>query len=113
MIGQYLFFLPLGYIALFLVYTAIITAMPKSKKIIFCTLCASYFTLLIIGIFLQFSIIILALLLGMTITGIAYKTNEYLVSKGYEGGMQHFALQLGMTIFGLVALYLLMKGGYT
>lgn len=103
---KYLYILPIIYFTLFILFTFIKTLFPSSKKIIFCSVCASYFTALIIGFIIPYPPIILAFALGMTITGISYKFLEYLENKNKNFIMDFFIIQTILMFIGLIIIYL-------
>ena len=103
-LNQYFLILLPSYIILYFFYS-FIKVFFKDKfidKLIFCPMCASFFTILIIGFILDFHPLIQAFLLGMTTTGIAFKTNEYLKYKGKSYFAQHFILQFILALIGLI-----------
>ena len=109
---EYLWLLPLSYIALFILYTLIKAINKQTDKLIFCTTCAAYFALLIIGFFLSFPAIIWAFMLGMSISGISEKLDEIITKRKKEFFAQFFILHLVMTIVGLAILIIRYSGGY-
>lgn len=116
-INNYLIILPLIYIITFFLFTFLKLIFPNfmhKNNPFFCTVCGAYFSTLIIGFILKFDPIILSFMLGMSMTGIAKKSDEYLFfikKKNYFA--QFFILQLIVTIIGLavVIFYLNNMGG--
>jgi len=109
-IVNYIFILFVSYIVLFIFFSFLKAISKKMDKLIFCSVCFSWATMLIIGLFLGFNLIILAFLLGMSITGLVYKIDEYLNYKNKTFIFQHFVIQLIFTIIGLLIISQL-KGG--
>ncbi len=101
---EYLWILPLGYISFFVIYTLVKSINSFTDRLVFCTTCAAYFTLLVIGLILSFPAIIWAFMLGIYISGIAHTFDEKLEEKKEEFFAQFFILHLLFTIIGLAIL---------
>lgn len=106
-LSVYLWFLPLIYLGLYIFFTFLKSINEKLDEIIFCSVCASFFTALIIGIFLKFNILILALMLGMTLTGISHELVDYLEMKNKRFIMRDFLIQLLLFLAGFGMLILI------
>ena len=106
---EYLGILPLSYFLIFIGYSLIKSMSKIARKIIFCTVCVTWATLLILGFILKFPPIILAFMLGMSITGIYYKFDEYLVKRKIDFPLQQFLIQLIFTILGLMIVVFYLK----
>ena len=106
---EWILIVPAMYIAFFFIYTIIILIYPKSKKLIFCSVCASWFTVLIISILLSFPTTIVAFMIGMTVTGIAYWLDELFIVKKKEFILQQLVFQLLFTILGMIIILQLTK----
>ncbi len=100
---MYLWLLPLLYLGAFMVLTVLRLASDRLDKIIFCTTCFSFFAILIIGFIMKFDPIILAFMVGMTVTGASIKLKKVFGSE--------FVSQLIITIFGLLFIVFALKGG--
>ena|SRR3990167_3941867 len=98
MIESYLYILPIGYISLFLFFTFLKTINDKLDKLIFCSVCFSFFTMLIVSMFF-FPPIITAFHLGLSATGIAYSLKDKYQDKWYG---HLFLLELVLAIIGLI-----------
>ena len=102
----YLLILPILYIIFFVVFTILKKIFPNfmnKENPFFCTVCASFFSVLILGFLTGFPSIILAFLLGMTTTGISVKSDQYLFfikKKDYPA--QFFIIQLILTMISLL-----------
>lgn len=95
-----IFYLILGYVALFFFYAILKSLDDFLDKLIFCIVCATFFTMLIAGfIILKLDFTILSFMMGMSATGISYMISDKLKNKWY-GNL--FIVQLLMTIIGLI-----------
>ena len=116
MLENYLIILPVGYILFFIFWSYIKYSLYESNndlhKIIFCPMCAAYLSLLIVGFFIGFPSILLSMMVGMSITGTAFKLNFYLEERGKSFFAQHFLLQLFWTMVGLILLILVINKFY-
>ena len=71
-------------------------------RLIFCSVCFSWGAVLLIAILLKFiPEIIIAFMLGMTVTGISYRLEEFLKAKKRKFIMRFFLIQLTLTLLGL------------
>lgn len=98
---NYFWILPLVYLGFYLFFTFLKASNNYLDKLIFCSVCFSFFSALILGIFLKFNIIILALMMGMSVSGITYKIKEVLEEKNKTFISYHFVIQLCLTLIGL------------
>ncbi len=96
---NYLIWLPTAYITAFLMLTVIKNLHSSTEKLIFCTTCISYFTVMILAFFLAFDPVILSYMIGMSVTGIAIKLKDKVRNE--------FASQLLFTMIGLTLLTLI------
>ena len=97
-----IFSILLIYVGLFLVFT-VIKAFFKGtfmEKILFCTVCAAWITHLILGFILNYPLPILTLMMGMTITGMAYFFWDIFYKKERYISF-FFVFMLILTIIGL------------
>jgi len=99
---QYLWILPLAYTVLFLFYTFLKVVDERLDKVIFCSVCAAWFTFLIVGFLLSFEAIVLMFMLGMTATGIAKYGSDYGKDKNIMFLNNFFLMQLTTTFIGLL-----------
>ena len=104
MIKDYFLFVIALYLIVFSFYTFITTLIPKSKKIIFCGVCFTWFSVLILSLFFNFGLVSWAFMLGMSVTGLSELIREY--------KPQLFAVsQFMFTILGLLILMFLESKG--
>ena len=106
MIEKYIILMLTGYLIFYPTYNIIRFYFPFTEKLIFCSMCSSFFSVLILSIIFKFPSILIAFMLGMSVTGIAFKTNQALERRNERYIMQHFLLQLAMTIIGLTIIFL-------
>lgn len=99
---EYLSLLPILYFSAFVFWTIIKSINPLFNKLVFCTTCASFFSVMILSFFLKFDTKILIFMIGMTVTGITYWLDEIIE----EFPAKRFLLQLLLTE---IALFLVIK----
>jgi len=97
---NYLLLLPILYAVFFVTYALVRTLIPKSRRILFCLVCTSWFSVFIISIF-YFPFVITVFLMGMSFTGISYRLIDYLKNKDKNFVLDFFIIQLLLTILGL------------
>lgn len=99
---KYLWELPIVYIGLFLFFVFVKTLFNKSiiDKILFCNVCASWFTYMIYGFFL-YPLIISAFQIGLSMTGISMYLKEEKDKRKIEMPFDFFILQLMVTLIGI------------
>lgn len=88
----------LMYVGFFLFYTFLKTISKKLDKIIFCSVCATFFSVMVISFILKADLIISFFLLGMSITGLVYKIEEELIKRKKKIIGSHFIIQLILTL---------------
>ena len=99
------FFLIVGlYIIFFAFYTAWITFIPKTKKLIFCSICFAWASVLIFSLLFDFGLVYFAFAIGMSVTGISYKLKEKYPD-------YFWLFQFGLTTLGLIILMFLESKG--
>jgi hypothetical protein len=99
--------IPLIYTGLFLIFTFLKTVSKSLDKIIFCTVCAAWFTGLLILIVSGFNVVLVSFAIGMSVTGIAYFLRDFNIKY-----FNHFLiLQLLFTLIGEAVIFMLLKGG--
>ena len=108
---SYLWILPLLYVLLYIGWSAIKSINPLTNKLIFCPVCATFFSVLLLGFILDINHLILSFLLGLTMTGIAMKIHQTLKDKDKKYFAQLFFLELFFTFIGLlIVIFYLSKG---
>lgn len=103
----YIVSIPIIYIGLFLLFSALKGTTNLGERIIFCSVCFAWATHLILAFVFNYPNEILAYMFGLTITGLAYKIHENIkVSKDSKEIKRlltnFFFLQLILTIIGLI-----------
>ncbi len=101
-ITSYLYILPLGYLGLFIIFTFLKTISITLDRWIFCTVCFTWATHLVIGFIFLYPAVILTFMLGMTISGIAIKSEIFLQDREKTFPASFFIIQLILTILGLI-----------
>lgn len=112
---EYLWQMPLIY---FVLYIAFVVAKSSGMikiggvdifdKIIFCPVCATWFSYMVYGFFV-YPIIISSLQIGLSMTGLSMYFNEELGKKQKRFPFDFFTLQIGFTIIGLILVILKVK----
>lgn len=103
---EYIFSIPLIYIGLWIFFTILKASSQKLEKLIFCSVCFAWATHLILAFIFSYPMEITTFMLGMTITGIAYKIQEKRnvdenTSEIKQFLTNFFVMQLLFTIIGL------------
>ena len=101
--NEYLFILPAMYTSLFISLSILKNLHKSLEKLVFCTTCISFFLGLLIGFGSGFPPIILSMMMGLSITGIAYKIKQVV---NVENGLIFFISELMLTILGLIVILL-------
>jgi hypothetical protein len=89
------------YIIFFVFYTFLKTESKLMDRIIFCSVCFTWASILLLSIFFSFQLPIIALLLGISIGGLSYNLSDFFKDKK-KFITSHFFVLLLMTIVGLI-----------
>lgn len=106
---EYLYILPIGYFMLFILYTIIKILFEPIQKYLFCTVCFAYFTHLLLAFIFNYPIPIIALMMGISLNGVAYNLYDLLKIKKKKFIMDFFIIQTGIMLGGLLILIIWLK----
>lgn len=93
------------YPTLFFVLTFLKWGSDFFDKLIFCSICATWFIIMAYGLFF-YSTIISAFQIGLSMTGISMYLNEERAKRKISFPLDFFLLQFSVTIIGLILIIL-------
>jgi len=101
-IGEILFWLPFVLTGFFLIFTFLKTISKNLDSLIFCSVCASYFFVMIGLFIIDAPSIIISYSVGLTISGLAYKISY---KDSEQRFINFFISMITLTIIGDLIIY--------
>ena len=106
-----IFYLSMFYFLFFWLFSELKARFVFWDKLIFCSVCFVWASVFLLNFYLsmkyQMGFVLIAFLLGLSLTGISYKIDELLEERNRRFIMRFFLIELFFTITGIIFLYII------